>query len=182
MTGQDSNCNFLECKMTNKFDYNISPFEIYKFHDMNSITVSIATPLLYLHLSSKVSQNHTRTRDGQIQKVGTTISLTLNDCSFQVFFQVFLISLFNVLCAFIYVYMQYFPPSKWFALLGKLGWQLSAEYIERCSYVLLCIFLFPLGCSVVAVYMTMNRAIRRGVFSLFKHVEEARITLHSATA
>uniref|UniRef100_A0A1I7WJK2 Integrin_alpha2 domain-containing protein n=1 Tax=Heterorhabditis bacteriophora TaxID=37862 RepID=A0A1I7WJK2_HETBA len=84
MTGQDSNCIFLECKMTNKFDYNISPFEIY-------ITVSIATPLL----------------DGQIQKVGTTISLTLSSVN-----HIFLISLFNVLCAFIYVYMQYFPPSK----------------------------------------------------------------------
>ncbi|CAJ0601308.1 unnamed protein product [Cylicocyclus nassatus] len=65
----------------------------------------------------------------------------------EVFLQSFLICLINVIAAYIYVYMQYGSPSKWFVITGQIAWQLSAGFV--------CI-----------IYLAINRTIRRGVLEL----------------
>lgn len=58
-----------------------------------------------------------------------------SDICVQVFIQSFLICLINVVAAYIYVYMQYFTPSKWLVIVGQMAWQLSAGlFIENDSH------------------------------------------------
>ncbi|KAJ1365426.1 hypothetical protein KIN20_025719 [Parelaphostrongylus tenuis] len=104
-------------------------------HAINNVIVSIITTLLYIYLCVKL-----------YRKSKTTVS-KLGKFQTQVFIQSFLICLNNVVAAYIYVYMQYFPTPKLLVIIGQIAWQLSAG--------LVCI-----------VYLVVNRAIRRGVIEL----------------
>ncbi|KAJ1365427.1 hypothetical protein KIN20_025720 [Parelaphostrongylus tenuis] len=104
-------------------------------HAINNVIVSIITTILYIYLCVKL-----------YRKSKTTVS-RLGKFQTQVFIQSFLICLNNVVAAYIYVYMQYFPTPKLLVIIGQITWQLSAG--------LVCI-----------VYLVVNRAIRRGVIEL----------------
>ncbi|VDM67699.1 unnamed protein product, partial [Strongylus vulgaris] len=87
------------------------------FHAINNVIVSIATTSMYFYLCIKL---YLRTKSSTI-KVGRFQR--------QVFIQSFLICLINVIAAYIYVYMQYGSPSKWFVITGQIAWQLSAGFV-----------------------------------------------------
>ncbi|VDL70564.1 unnamed protein product [Nippostrongylus brasiliensis] len=105
------------------------------YHAINNVIVAITTPLLYFYLCTKLflKTRNSASKVGRVQK--------------QIFLQAFLICMINVVAAYIYVYMQYFTPSKWLVIVGQIAWQLSAGF-------------------VCLIYIVVNRTIRRGVICL----------------
>ncbi|KHJ95857.1 hypothetical protein OESDEN_04187 [Oesophagostomum dentatum] len=112
-----------------------NPSYVNVYHAVNNVIVAISTTSLYFYLCIKLyfKTRSATSKVGRFQK--------------QVFVQSFLICMINVVAAYIYVYMQYFTPSKWLVVVGQIAWQLSAGFV--------CI-----------IYLTVNRTIRRGVIEL----------------
>uniref|UniRef100_A0A7I4YLM3 Serpentine Receptor, class T n=2 Tax=Haemonchus contortus TaxID=6289 RepID=A0A7I4YLM3_HAECO len=105
------------------------------YHAVNNVIVAVSTTSLYIYLCIKLyfKTRNASTKMGNIQR--------------KIFIQSFLICLINVLAAYVYVYMQYFTPSKWVVLTGQIAWQLSSGFV--------CI-----------IYLTVNSTIRKGVIDL----------------
>lgn len=106
-------------------------------HAINNCIVSGATTIIYAYLCVILFAKSRYIKSESMTKTQR-----------QVFFQSVLICSFNAIAAYIYVYMQYFTPAPITIIIGQIAWQWSHG-------------------SVCLIYMTMNRAVRRGVIDLF---------------